>query len=175
MKSIHICSASVVSWWAALRRYFYQGAEGLVKFRVWWWFCQVQVNPATVLSMNICWAGYLQPTEVALVSSECNVSLWKSDNLFRSLICLKIIILAIRPWKGWPKYKAMHIFLLCLTAMQPVKAQVSRAVSGHQLTRYEVVFLCSWPVSPSLTMLYLLNLLKCLLMYFAQCQFSPTV
>lgn len=124
--------------------------------------CPVQslvvILSGAVLSMNICWAGYLQPTEVLLVPSECNISLSKSDNLFRNLIGLRVLIFAISPWKGWPKYKAVHIFLLCLTAVQPVKAQVSRAVSGHQLTRYEVVFLCSWPVSPSLTMLYLLNL-----------------
>lgn len=113
---------------------------------------------AMVLSMNICWAGYLQPTGVAMVPSERNISLWKSDSLFRSLIGLRALILAIRAWKGWPRYRAMHIFLLCLTAVQPVKAQVSRAVCGHRLTRHEVVFLCSWPVPPSLTMLCLLNL-----------------
>lgn len=160
-----------MSWWAALRRCFYQGAEGLVQFRVWWWFCQVQVNTATFLSMNICWAKYLQPIEVALVPSECNISLWKSDNLFRSLTGLRVQILTIRSWKGWLEYKAMHIFLFCLTAVQPVEAQVSRSVSDQV---WNSVFMQLASVTKSNNVVSFESL-KCLLVYFAQCHFSPTV
>lgn len=158
-----------MSWRAALRRCFYQGAEGLAQFKVWWCFCQVQVNTATVLSMNVCWAGYLQPTEVALVPSQCHISLWKSGNLFRSLIGLRVLILAIRPWKGWPEYKAMLILLLCLQCY----------LSRHRFPEQQ------WPPTDQVWSKVFMQLasvaksnnalsfesLKCLLIYFAQCQF----
>lgn len=63
-------------------------------------------------------------------------TLVKIRSLVQSWMGLRVLILAIRPWKGWPKYKAMHTLLLCLTPVLPAKAQVSRAA---------VASLVDWP------------------------------
>ena len=136
---------------------FCHGAEGLDQFRFWWWFLagaseywHGTINFAELGTQNLSrWSWY---------PDECFVSFWKSSDLFRSLIGLRKLILATKLWITWPKYKPLHVLVLCLTREQPVKEQVFRLMYCHWPTRYEVMCLCSGPVLPCQTMLYLLNL-----------------